>query len=139
MGRIRQKHTAPELAVRSVAHREGMRFSFHDPRLPGRPDLVLPARRLVIFVHGCFWHRHAGCSKTTTPKTNAQFWCAKFQANVKRDARNIVDLRKLGWNVAVIWECQTLDVPGLQRYLRHLATKHPSNDPARLSRPRRRK
>jgi DNA mismatch endonuclease (patch repair protein) len=126
MGRVRQKHTAPELAVRSAAHREGMRFSLHPRRLPGRPDLVLPARGLVIFVHGCFWHRHAGCAKTTNPKANGAFWRAKFQANMERDARNIAELCQLGWSVVVIWECETTDAARLQRRLRRLAAKHPS-------------
>lgn len=125
MGRVRQKHTTPELAVRSAAHRAGMRFSLHDPGLPGRPDIVMPARRLAVFVHGCFWHRHGGCSKTTTPKANARFWREKFEANVARDARNLADLRKLGWRVVVVWECETHDTKQLRRRLLRLASAHP--------------
>jgi DNA mismatch endonuclease (patch repair protein) len=124
MARVRQKHTAPELAVRSAAHRAGMRFSLHTPTLPGRPDLVMPARRLAVFVHGCFWHRHEGCAKATTPKANAPFWRAKFKANMARDARNLADLRKLGWRVAVIWECDTTNVAALRRRLQRLASRH---------------
>lgn len=125
MKRVRQRDTAPELAVRSAAHRAGMRFSLQSSRLPGRPDLVMPARRLAIFVHGCFWHRHDGCKRSTMPKTNGAFWRAKFAANVARDARNLGDLRRLGWRVIVIWECETIDAPDLRRRLDRIALRHP--------------
>jgi len=108
MGRVRQRSTAPELAVRSALHRLGYRFTVNGPlnkRLPGRPDIVLPRHRVAVFVHGCFWHRHAGCAKTTTPTMRAEFWNAKFDANVARDAAAIARLKSLGWRVLVIWEC----------------------------------
>ncbi|MDC8446286.1 MAG: very short patch repair endonuclease, partial [Nitrosomonas sp.] len=86
MSRIRGANTKPELAVRSMLHRMGYRFRIANKTLPGRPDIVLPKYRAVIFVHGCFWHRHPGCSKATTPKTRADFWSAKFDRNIERDA-----------------------------------------------------
>jgi len=105
MSGIRGKDTKPELIVRSFLHRSGLRFRLH-AKLPGRPDLVLPKYRAVIFVHGCFWHRHNGCRYATTPTSNAAFWREKFDVNVRRDARNKRQLRDLGWTVRVIWSCQ---------------------------------
>ena len=107
MARIRPRDTQPELAVRRVAHRLGFRFRLHAKDLPGRPDLVLKRHRTVIFVHGCFWHRHAGCANATMPKTRVEFWEAKFNDNVSRDARNLATLRAAGWRVITIWECET--------------------------------
>jgi DNA mismatch endonuclease, patch repair protein len=110
MGRVRQHHTAPELAVRSALHRLGYRFTVNGPlnkKLRGRPDIVLPRYRLAVFVHGCFWHRHRGCSKTTTPATRTEFWQAKFDANVARDQAVIARLESLGWRVLVFWECES--------------------------------
>jgi DNA mismatch endonuclease Vsr len=89
MGRVRQKHTGPELLVRKALHAAGARFRLHRKDLPGSQDIILPKYRLAIFVHGCFWHRHAGCKKTTTPKTRVEFWRAKFERNIERDAQNI--------------------------------------------------
>jgi DNA mismatch endonuclease, patch repair protein len=107
MARVRQKHTSAELRVRKVLHRLGHRFRLHRRDLPGRPDIVLPKARLAIFVHGCFWHRHPGCSRTSTPKTRHEFWKAKFAANVERDRRNEQALREAGWRVLTVWECET--------------------------------
>ena len=107
MGRIGPRDTQPELTVRRIAHRLGFRFRLHAKNLPGRPDLVLTRHRTVIFVHGCFWHRHAGCVKTTMPKTRVKFWKAKFDENVSRDARNVAALKTAGWRVITIWECET--------------------------------
>ena len=107
MARIGPRDTQPELTVRQIAHRLGFRFRLHAKNLPGRPDLVLKRHRTVIFVHGCFWHRHAGCSNSTMPKTRVKFWVAKFDGNVSRDARNIAALRAAGWRVITIWECET--------------------------------
>jgi DNA mismatch endonuclease (patch repair protein) len=109
MGRISGKNTRPELVVRRTAHRLGLRFRLHRGDLPGRPDLVLPRHRSVIFVHGCFWHRHAGCSRCTTPKTRAEFWTKKFAGNVARDLRSVAALESDGWRVITIWECETRD------------------------------
>ena len=105
MSGIRGKNTKPELIVRSFLHRAGLRFRLH-ARLPGKPDLVFPKYRTVVFVHGCFWHRHKGCRFATTPASNAAFWQEKFVANVSRDAVVKKALRKLGWRVRVIWACQ---------------------------------
>lgn len=116
MSRIRGKDTRPELVVRSLLHRMGLRFRLHSPKLPGRPDIVLPSRKTVVFVHGCFWHRHARCRFATTPASNKEFWQAKFEANRARDRRNIAALRKLGWRVIVVWECQVgRSLAGLRR------------------------
>ena len=107
MASVRQRDTTPELRVRSILHRAGYRFRLHRRDLPGSPDVVLPKHRLVVFVHGCFWHRHAGCRRSTTPKANAEFWAAKFRRNVARDAQAVTDLEALGWRVVTIWECET--------------------------------
>ncbi|WP_119964057.1 very short patch repair endonuclease [Simplicispira lacusdiani] len=109
MSRIRSVDTAPEMAVRRLLHRLGYRYVLHDKRLPGTPDLVFPSRRKVIFVHGCFWHGHS-CGRGFKPKTNADFWASKIFDNRKRDAKNLRELRRLGWSVLNIWECAT--VPG---------------------------
>ena len=106
MSRIRGKDTTPELQVRSIVHRLGYRFRLHVRDLPGSPDLVLPRLGTVIFVHGCFWHRHRGCRYATTPSTRRAFWQAKFDANVARDKRTAASLRHLGWSVITVWECQ---------------------------------
>jgi DNA mismatch endonuclease (patch repair protein) len=107
MARIGGKNTKPEIAVRKLLHSLGGRFRLHRKDLPGRPDVVLPGRRLAIFVHGCFWHRHDGCKMCSTPKTRRQFWTEKFLANIARDRRNVEALEAAGWRVAIIWECET--------------------------------
>jgi DNA mismatch endonuclease (patch repair protein) len=96
MSRIRSTDTAPERAVRSILHRMGFRFRLHRRDLPGTPDVVLPRHRTVVFVHGCFWHRHPECRYAYEPKSRQEFWRAKFAANVTRDRRHIRDLRRLG-------------------------------------------
>lgn len=105
MARVRGKDTAPELRVRRIAHGMGLRFRLHRKDLPGKPDLVFAKHRLVVFVHGCFWHRHPGCSRASTPTTRPDFWLAKFEANTARDCRQQTDLEDLGWKVLVLWEC----------------------------------
>ena len=107
MGRVRSKDTKPELQVRSLLHRNGFRFRLHKRGLPGKPDIVLVKYRTVIFVHGCFWHRHKGCQDTTTPKTRTSFWKNKFEDNTERDKRTTKALRDTGWKVIVVWECET--------------------------------
>lgn len=118
MSRIRGKNTRPEKLLRSALHRAGYRFRIHRKDLPGRPDIVLPARRLAIFVHGCFWHRHRGCRSTTTPSTNKEFWDRKFAENVTRDRKHLAALRKLGWSVSVIWECEIRNASDIPENLR---------------------
>jgi DNA mismatch endonuclease, patch repair protein len=106
MSRIRGKNTAPELAVSRIVHALGYRFRLHRGDLPGRPDLVFPSRQKIIFVHGCYWHRH-DCKKATTPKTNIDFWQKKFDDNVVRDMKNLNDLADLGWEALIVWQCET--------------------------------
>ena len=109
MSRVRGRDTAPEKIVRSVLHRKGFRFSLHRKDLPGKPDIVLPRYHAIVFVHGCFWHRHKGCVETTIPKTRTSFWRKKFDATVARDARTQRCLRRLGWRVKIVWACRTGD------------------------------
>ncbi len=109
MARVRSKDSKPELVVRKLAHRLGYRFRLHRRDLPGTPDLVFPRFRKVVFVHGCFWHRHRGCARTTNPKTRTAFWSNKFKQNVRRDRIKERQLKALGWDVLVIWECETFD------------------------------
>ena len=106
MSRIRGYDTLPEKKLRSLLHRRGFRFRLHDKGLPGRPDIVLPKYRSVIFVHGCFWHRHPECRYATTPESRSDFWRDKFARNVERDRKNITLLEKEGWYPIVIWECE---------------------------------
>lgn len=123
MSRIRSKNTKPEMVVRKAAHALGLRFRLHRRDLPGTPDLVFPGRRIALFVHGCFWHRH-GCTKATTPASNVGYWTAKFERNVERDARNAAELRKLGWRCVRIWECETKNAKSLAGILqREVAAK----------------
>lgn len=107
MSRIKGKNTKPEMVVRSLLHRAGYRFRLHDKKLPGKPDVVLPKYKTVIFVHGCFWHRHEGCKNCTTPSGNGTFWKEKLEGNVLRDRIHGAKLKELGWRSIVIWECET--------------------------------
>lgn len=118
MARIGPRDTKPEMVVRRLLHAIGRRFRLHRRDLPGTPDIVLPASRKAIFVHGCFWHRHEGCAKATTPKTRAEFWQEKFDRNVARDARKEAELRAAGWDVTTVWECETRDLAALEIRLR---------------------
>ena len=118
MSRIRGRDTKPEIKVRRLLHGMGYRFRLHRKDLPGKPDIVLPKHSTVIFVHGCFWHRHSCPNGRVVPSTNRQFWEEKFAANVERDKRNKRDLRRLGWRVLVIWECQTESVTALERRIK---------------------
>ena len=120
MSRIRSKDTKPEMIVRRLLHAMGVRFRLHRADLPGKPDIVLGPRRLVIFVHGCFWHRHPGCREATMPAANRDFWLDKLEGNAARDLRHRAALRKLGWRVAVIWECETKQPEKLARRLARL-------------------
>ena len=121
MSRIKSRNTKPELIVRRIAHGLGFRFRLHRGDLPGSPDIVFPRYRTVVFVHGCFWHRHDGCRYAYRPKSRIQFWTNKFEENVARDARNEMALRNLGWRVLVIWECETKDRAVVRaRLLAHL-------------------
>lgn len=118
MSRVRGKNTTPELRVRKLAHALGYRFRLHRRDLPGKPDLVFPRLHKIIFVHGCFWHRHEGCRLATHSKSRTEFWEAKFERNVERDRRVRAELRALGWDVLVIWECETRESDTLEDILR---------------------
>lgn len=107
MRSVRRSDTSPEMIVRRIAHRMGARYALHSKRLPGTPDLTLASRKLCIFVHGCFWHRHPGCRLATTPSSNVEFWKIKFEKNVERDARKAAELVAMGWRVETVWECET--------------------------------
>ena len=109
MSRIRSKHSKPEKQVRSVLHRMGYRFRLHVTDIPGKPDIVLPKYQTIIFVHGCFWHRHEGCKYAYTPKSRVTFWEQKFKNNLERHAKVTQQLRDLGWKVLTIWECEVKD------------------------------
>ena len=117
MARIRGRDTAPEIAVRRIAHRMRLRFGLQRKYLPGRPGLVFPKHRLAVFVHGCFWHRHEGFRRASTPKSRVAFWTEKFESNVARDARQEAALRALGWRVLIVWQCETRDEAAVERRL----------------------
>jgi DNA mismatch endonuclease (patch repair protein) len=123
MARIGQKNTAPEIAVRRALHSLGARFRLHRRDLPGTPDVVLPGRRLALLIHGCFWHRHAGCRFAYSPKSRREFWSAKFDRNVDRDHEVERALAELGWRVRVIWECETRDPMVLKRQMRKILAR----------------
>ncbi len=118
MSRVGSKDTKPEKIVRSAVHREGFRFRLHRRDLPGTPDIVLPRHQKVIFVHGCFWHGHSGCSRSRRPTSNTEFWNGKLDKNIARDKSNKRKLRRLGWKVLVVWECETKAREKLHRKLR---------------------
>jgi DNA mismatch endonuclease (patch repair protein) len=118
MSGIRARDTKPEIIVRKFLHAQGFRYRIAPKNLPGKPDIVLPKYRVAIFVHGCFWHRHEGCKYAATPSTNVRFWKAKFAENVQRDQITQQRLRKAGWRVLTVWECQTGET-----YLRKLTDK----------------
>ena len=117
MRRILSKDTAPEMVVRHVVYSLGYRYRLHVTSLPGRPDLVFSSRQRVIFVNGCFWHRHRGCRLARLPKSRLDFWLPKLEANRLRDRRNVAALRARGWRALVLWECQLSDVARLSRRL----------------------
>lgn len=107
MAAVKGKDTRPEIRVRKMLHNLGYRFRLHRKDLPGKPDIVLPKHRLCFFVHGCFWHQHPGCKRSTIPESNKDFWLTKFEGTRKRDIQAKNELEKLGWHVCVIWECET--------------------------------
>lgn len=121
MSRIRSRDTRPERLVRSTLHRLGYRFRLHRADLPGKPDIVLPRYSAVIFVHGCFWHRHAGCSYAVLPSSNRVFWSKKLNGNRRRDRLSVQKLRGDGWRVAVLWECATRNAERHAHALKRLA------------------
>lgn len=123
MAAVRGRDTNPELIVRRIVHGLGFRFRLHRKALPGTPDIVLPRLQKIIFVHGCFWHRHPKCHYASIPATRTEFWTEKLCANVERDKKSIHDLRQLGWRVMVVWQCELRDLFALRRriekFLKH--------------------
>lgn len=118
MSQVRGRDTKPELFVRSWLHREGFRFRLHRADLPGKPDIVLPRYRAVIFVHGCFWHGHQGCPRSALPASNTSYWETKISRNLERDQRNQRRLRRLGWRVMTLWECRLKNEEAFEKRLR---------------------
>ena len=114
MAGIKGGNTKPERDLRLALHERGFRYRLHAKNIVGRPDLVFPRYNAVVFVHGCFWHRHDGCRYATTPATRPEFWQTKFNANIARDGRVAADLQRSGWRVATVWECAIRDRPNLQ-------------------------
>ena len=106
MAAIKSKNTKPEIKVRQLLHSMGYRFRLHMKDLPGNPDIVLKKYKTVIYVNGCFWHRHPNCKYASTPKTRTSFWSQKFQSNVERDNKNYIKIKNLGWKYIVVWECE---------------------------------
>lgn len=128
MSRIRGHDTGPERMVRSLLHRLGFRFRLHSRRLPGRPDIVLPKYRSVVFVHGCFWHRHLDCPFAYTPKSRVDFWASKFAENVARDRRTTAALRQVGWKAVIVWECELRNPEALSRRLERILRRSRAAD-----------
>lgn len=124
MSRIKGRDTGPELQVRSLVHRLGFRYALRRTDLPGKPDIVLPRLRTVIFVHGCFWHRHSECSNSVIPKTRRGFWLRKLNSNVSRDRSNSAALKALGWRVLVVWECELENEAKLRRRIAKALTSY---------------
>ena len=120
MSAIKSKNTKPEIAVRKLLYSMGYRFRLHRKDLPGSPDIVLPKYKTVIFVHGCFWHRHENCKYTSTPKTRQEFWENKFNSNKKRDQKIQKEIIDLGWKFIIIWECETHNIQPLEEKIKRL-------------------
>jgi len=127
MSAIGPTDTAPELAVRRYLHAAGLRYRIHDRALPGRPDIVLARHRVVIFVHGCYWHRHRDCRFAAVPASNSKFWQQKFERNVQRDRAITAALEASGWRVLVVWECETRDVERLDHLYWSIRGATPAN------------
>ncbi len=122
MSRVRSKNSAAEMRLRRLIHGMGFRYRLHVRSLPGTPDLVFPSRRAVIFMHGCFWHRHDNCHLARLPKSRMDFWGQKLEANKQRDRKNEELLRKLGWRVLVVWECQMKDIDTVSAIVKEFLT-----------------
>ncbi|OIT17016.1 very short patch repair endonuclease [Ralstonia solanacearum] len=123
MGLIRSKDTGPEMRVRQLLWKLGYRYRLHVKTMPGRPDIVFRSRRKVIFVHGCFWHRHAGCRLARMPKSRIDFWEQKFAGNVRRDAAVLAEYDSIGWNVLIVWECEVADEVVLRTKLKNFLSE----------------
>jgi len=120
MSRIRSKNTEPEIIVRKALSKLGLRYKLHNSKLPGRPDIVISKAKTIIFINGCFWHQHKGCKRQAMPKTNAKYWKPKLKRNVEKQKEDIEKLRKDGWKVYVVWECETKNQDRLTKILRKI-------------------
>lgn len=129
MSRVRAKNTRPEMVVRRMLHAAGYRYRLHASDLPGKPDLVFASRRKVVFVNGCFWHRHRDCALARLPKSRTEFWTEKLERNRERDERNVAALRQQGWEVLTVWECEVRDpavlMPRVVAFLERQAPSRP--------------
>lgn len=124
MAKVQSENTSAELKVRSLIHRLGYRFRLHAKNLPGKPDILFPGRRKVIFVHGCFWHQHEGCKRAKRPASNTDYWNKKLDRNVSRDQANLLALQEQGWDVLIVWECETAHLSSLiEKLTRFLGPK----------------
>ncbi|MCD8062392.1 MAG: DNA mismatch endonuclease Vsr [Akkermansiaceae bacterium] len=123
MSGIKGKNTKPELLLRSALHKLGFRFRIQRKDLPGKPDIVLPKYKTIIFVHGCFWHRHPGCKYAYTPKSNIEFWTSKLEGNVIRDRLTEKALEEMGWRILIVWECEVKTLIENDSFLRSMITK----------------
>ena len=126
MAAIQSTNTKPELAVRRLVHGMGYRYRLHAKELPGKPDIVFPSRKKIVFVHVCFWHHHQGCRYATSPKTRMNFWNEKFAQNVARDRRNRLALKKAGWTVMIVWQCELKNSEKLARRIDGFLQKNES-------------
>jgi DNA mismatch endonuclease (patch repair protein) len=121
MAQVKSENTSPELAIRKLLHRLGFRFRLHRKDLPGKPDIVLPKHKTVIFVHGCFWHGHLGCKRASRPTSNTDFWNKKLDRNIERDRAAREELEKIGWRVMTIWECEIKDTEKMEGTMNFLS------------------
>ncbi|SEG12801.1 T/G mismatch-specific endonuclease [Bryocella elongata] len=131
MRRIKSLNTSPEISVRRLIFGMGYRFRLHSKALPGRPDLVFPGRRAVIFVHGCFWHQHTKCNEGRIPSSRPEYWAPKLAGNVARDTTRKDELRQLGWRVMVIWECEVMSPKTAAKIKRFLGKPGPNQPSAK--------
>lgn len=122
MRRVKSSDTGAEMIVRRLLHSQGYRYRLHRKDLPGKPDVVFPGRKKIIFVHGCFWHQHQGCHYADRPASNTDYWNTKLDRNKQRDTENLEKLKTLGWNVLIVWECQLRDKEALQKTLTDFLT-----------------
>lgn len=123
MASIRSKNTKPELAVRSALHRMGFRFRLHCSHLPGKPDMVLPKYKAIVWIHGCFWHGHSRCPIAKRPQTNVDYWRPKIDRNIARDRKNRGELKQRGWCNLVVWECETLNEQEFKRKMKSIKAR----------------
>ena len=133
MSQIKGSDTSVEIRVRSLLHNLGYRFRLHIGSLPGKPDIVLPEYRSVVFVHGCFWHGHKACGRASIPQTNKEFWTRKIGGNLDRDKRSVRQLRALGWKVLVVWQCQTKNLALLEKRITTFSERTGIENPTKRS------